>query len=251
MAPILLHHGLFGGEYRGIKFSPDCFKGIDRALAREGHAVFLSSVHPTAGIEVRARQLQKCIFSLRKKIDSQKIVLIAHSLGGLDARFMLARFDMDKHVEALITISTPHRGSPYADWCVKNIGQKLRGFDVMRRIGWDVEAVLDLTTERCAKFNEKIEDVPGVRYFSISTSRPMKELPAWAIPSWLIVYKAEGANDGLVSMASAKWAEHLGTWPVDHWHAINLRKSRAAIKAGDISPRYIRLLHQLLPAADA
>jgi triacylglycerol lipase len=115
----------------------------------------------------------------------------------------------------------------------------------MRRFNWDVEAVLDLTTERCARFNETIQNVPGVRYLSISTARPMKEMPAWAIPSWLIVQKTEGPNDGLVSVTSAKWAHHLGTWPIDHWHAVNRRLSRTAIKAGDISPRYLTLLQRI------
>ena len=246
MPPIILHHGFFSGEHRGVRFPAASFKGVDRALARLGHPVFVSCVHPTAGIETRARQLQKWILKLLPKLNSQRIILVAHSMGGLDARFMLARLDVAKYVDALITISTPHRGSPYADWCVEHIGKRLRAFDVMRRLDWDVEAVLDLTTERCARFNETIRDVPGVRYFSISTARPMRQLPAWAFPSWLIVHKAEGPNDGLVSVTSANWAEHLETWPVDHWHAVNQRRCRAAIKSGDISPRYLSVIQQIL-----
>jgi triacylglycerol lipase len=41
--------------------------------------------------------------------------LIAHSMGGLDSRFMLSPANLDHlaaHVASLTTISTPHHGSP-------------------------------------------------------------------------------------------------------------------------------------------
>ena len=243
--PIVLHHGLFGGEHRGTRLSPAGFKGVDRELAKLGCPVFLSCVHPTAGIETRARQLHKWILSLKPKIGPQKIILMAHSLGGLDARYLLAKLDGAEQVEALVTISTPHRGSPYADWCAENLGKKLRGFEIFRRFGWDTDAILDLTTDRCAQFNEKIPNVPGVRYFSISTSRPIRQMPAWSLHSWTLIHKAEGPNDGLVSVQSAKWGKHLETWPVDHWHAINHRMSLAARKDGDISPRYCQVVRDI------
>jgi triacylglycerol lipase len=243
--PIVLHHGLLGGEHRGMRLTPAGFKGVDLALAKLGCPVFLSSVHPTAGIETRARQLQKWILALVRKIGAQKIILMAHSLGGLDARYMLWRLDAAEHIDALVTISTPHRGSPYADWCTENLGKKLRGFEIFRRFGWDTEAIADLTTERCARFNEKIQNAPGVRYFSISTSRSIRQMPAWSLHSWTLVHRAEGANDGLVSVQSAKWGKHLETWPVDHWHAINHRMSLAARKDGDISPRYCQLVREI------
>jgi triacylglycerol lipase len=235
MLPIILHHGLFGAR----------FKKIDSALSAKGHPVFVSLVHPTAGIETRARQLQQWILSLVPQFAGKRAILIAHSMGGLDARFMLSRLDMAEHIDALVTLSTPHRGSPYADWCAEHVGQKLRGFELVRRFGLDVEGIRDLTTESCARFNEEIIDVSGVRYFSVSTTRRWRELPAFGIPSWYIVNLAEGENDGLVSIKSAKWANHLSTWDVDHWHAINQRYGLAAIKEGDISPKYVSLIEQV------
>ncbi len=163
MVPIILHHGLFGAG---------SFKGIDRAIGDLGHPVFVSTVHPTAGIEKRARQLQQWILSIGPQFAGQRAILMAHSMGGLDARFMLTHLGMAEHIDALVTISTPHRGSPYADWCAEHLGRKLRGFEVVRRFGLDVDGVLDVTTDRCARFNEQTRDVPGVRYFSVSASSP-------------------------------------------------------------------------------
>ena len=50
--------------------------------------------------------------------EKDRVVIIAHSMGGLDARYMISRLGMDDRVTALVTITTPHRGSPYADWCL-------------------------------------------------------------------------------------------------------------------------------------
>ena len=61
-----------------------------------------------------------------------------------------------------------------------------------------------------------------------------------------IVHGAEGENDGLVSITSAQWGQHLATWPADHWHTINHRMV-VEIKqpTGDITPYYLKILDQL------
>jgi triacylglycerol lipase len=158
---------------------------------------------------------------------------------------MLAKLGMASHVAAVATVSTPHRGSPYADWCAQHVGTKLRGFEVVRRLGLDVRGIRDLTTESCARFIEEIRDVPGVRYFSISTGRRWREIPAFGLPSWYVIHRVEGLNDGLVSVQSAKWAKHLASWNLDHWHAVNQRYGLVAIKEGDISSKYLDLIRKI------
>ena len=235
MTPIILHHGLFG---------TGSFRGIDRAIADAGHPVFVSTVHPTAGIERRARQLQQWILSIVPQFAGERAVLIAHSMGGLDARYLLSHLGMAEHVETLVTISTPHRGSPYADWCAQHIGRKLRGFEVVRRFGLDVDGVLDVTTDRCARFNEESPDVPGVRYFSVSASCPWRSCPPSASPRGLSSSALTATTTGW-SPSTARWATHLTTWRSDHWRQINQRYGLAAIKAGDISPEYLALIHSI------
>jgi len=170
-------------------------------------------------------------------------------MGGLDARFMLSHLDMRQHIDALVTISTPHRGSPYADWCSHNLGRRLRGFEIVRRFGLDADGIMDLTLDRCSQFNEKTPDIPGVRYFSVSAACPWREVPAFGLPAWYLINRLEGPNDGQVSVKSASWATHLTTWRADHWRSINQRYSLAAFRAGDISPEYLSLIRAVVPDA--
>src|SRR4051794_5058523 len=184
--PILLHHGLFGvGEIKLGPLSLKSFPGIDRAIIDRGHPLIVSRVHPAASVATRARQLKEV---LMKNLDgrprsSRKVIIIAHSMGGLDARYLITHLGMDDHVAALLTITTPHRGSPYADWCLRNIGKRLRGLQLARLLHLDITALPDLTTEGCAAFNESTPDHPGGKDFSIAASRPRDKIPPWALHS--------------------------------------------------------------------
>lgn len=247
--PVVLHHGLFGyAEMRVGPLRRAYFSRIDRAIADRGHPVILSQVHPTAAIATRARQLKRTILdrleSLGRRDD--RVIVVAHSMGGLDARYMISKLGMDDRVAALITITTPHRGSPYADWCVRNLGKRLGGLRLMNFLRLDVEGIIDLTTESCSRFNEDVIDAPDVRYFSVSAARPGKRLPTFALHSHGVIHAAEGDNDGLVSLKSSKWGGQLGVWEADHWQTINREfKVMPGERFGDVSPKYLDALEKI------
>jgi triacylglycerol lipase len=245
MIPVVLHHGLFGfGDFKLGPLKMSYFRGIDTAIAARGHPLIIPRVHPTGSIARRAQQLKE---TLLENGNGARVVIIAHSMGGLDARHMITHLGMADRVAALVTVSTPHRGSPYADWSLKHVANRIGLMQLMNSLKIDSGAWADLTTERCARFNEMTPDVAGVKYYSISASRPWTKVPPWAIHSWRVVYAAEGANDGLVSVASATWGEHLETWAADHWHTINKRfVVERTNKTGDIVPYYLRMLDQVL-----
>jgi triacylglycerol lipase len=201
------------------------FRGIDRAIAARGHPLIITRVHPSSSVANRARELKESIFRQLHILGNprEKVILIAHSMGGLDARYAVAKLGLAEHVAAIVTISCPHRGSPFADWVVKNLGHRLRGIQLVKFLGIDLRAINDVTTRRCAKFNERIPDVPGVKYFSISAAQPRSSIAPFALLSHRIISETEGDNDGLVSIKSSTWGEHLGTWSADHWQTINRR----------------------------
>jgi triacylglycerol lipase len=239
--PIVLHHGLFGrDEYRLGPLRRSYFHRIERAIAQEGHLVIATRVHPTAGVETRARQLKQQILDRLAiaGLTGQRVLLIAHSMGGLDARYMVTHLGMARHVAGVLTVATPHRGSPFADWVQTQLGQRVGLLPMLQKFGLDLGAIIDLTTRACARFNEQVPDHPDVKYASITCGRPLRQMPAFAFASHHVIESAEGENDGLVSRASAAWGDVIADWPVDHWQAIN-RHFAIRHPADDISPSYL------------
>src|SRR5436190_22715896 len=93
--PVVLHHGLFGYDSVGVgRFRWAYFQGIDKALARAGHPVLVTKVHPCGGVARRAAELKSAIESGLGSLNGNghnKIVIVGHSMGGLDARYMIHR----------------------------------------------------------------------------------------------------------------------------------------------------------------
>jgi len=247
---VVFHHGLFGhGELRFGKIVHTYFNGIDRAVAALGFPIIVSGVHPTASITTRARQLKETILQRTRDMNrpNDKVIIIGHSMGGLDARHMISRLGMEDRVSHLITVSTPHRGSPYADWCIKHLGLRLGALKFLTGLGLDLQGCIDVTCQSCERFNTVTPDAPDVEYFSVSAARPWNRVPPFALHSHKIIYDLEGDNDGLVSVKSAAWGTHLETWPADHWETINRRFRPAFLDdtVGDIKPYYVRLFDKL------
>jgi triacylglycerol lipase len=246
--PIILHHGLFG--FGQIKLGPvriSYFHKIDRAIENRDWPVMLAQVHPSAAIATRAASLAKqTLKQLDKVWKAPRCIIVAHSMGGLDARFMISKLGLADRVAALLTICTPHRGSSYADWAMKRVVNHLDRMKVMKMLRLDISAVADLTVERCAQFNIDVPDAPGVRYYSIACVPPVSRLPIYARHAHRIIFAAEGDNDSQVSLASARWGEFLGTWPVGHAQAINSNIARRrGTPAIDVAPLYIEALNRI------
>ncbi len=251
MVPIVLHHGFMGyDQLRLGKLRFSYFHKIDKAIGALGHRLIVSRVHPTASIQTRAQQLKQCILGALENAgpDVQPVVIVAHSLGGLDARYMISKLGMADHVSALLTVTSPHRGSGYADWVVKHLDDRFGLLRAMCLAGIDLGAARDLTTEQCNRFNEEVSDAPGVRYYSIQCARASEQMPIFAFHSHKIIRELEGDNDGLVSVRSSRWGISLGEWDSDHWQSIN-RQLTLRHHNADISPRYVKALQAVLGEA--
>jgi triacylglycerol lipase len=223
-APIVLIHGLMG--YDHIQIAPawrwDYFRGIVHALTQAGNRVLVPRLSRTSGIERRARQLKEF---LDQHAPGDAVHAIAHSMGGLDARYLITHLGMAHRVLSLTTIGTPHRGTPFADWGIKRFGPLVAPILNALRIPHD--AFRDLTTSACRAFNERTPDMPNVRYFSVAgrCEKSWLTLP-WLLP-YSMVQRAEGANDGVVSVSSASHGEWTEMWRGDHLNLINVPNHRA------------------------
>ena len=156
---------------------------------------------------------------LDREVPAGRVHLIGHSLGGLDARYLVSKLGMENRVATITTVGTPHRGTTFADWGMYRFSRWL--IPLLRRLAIPYDAFIDLMTENCLRFNEDVPDVPGVRYFAIAGQCERSWVaPAWRLPH-SIVGKAEGPNDGVVSVASASWGECTEVWDGDHLNLVN------------------------------
>lgn len=224
--PIVLAHGFLGfDELRlagnllpGVHY----WRGITYALRENGIKVITTSVPATGSIEERAEKLGKDIAA---KADGKSVNIIAHSMGGLDVRFMISRLKPDNvEVLSLTTIATPHRGSAFADFCFEEIGPDYlpHFYRFFESIGVGTGAFSQLTTKYMQEvFNQSTPDVPGVKYFSYGATFYPSIWSAFR-RSQRVVEGREGPNDGLVSVASSKWGTYKGTLvDVSHLDLIN------------------------------
>ena len=224
--PIVLAHGLLGFDELRLfgKLLPGVhyWRGITEALTSNGVEVILTHVPPAASIEERAAKLSE---DIEKKAGGKSVNIIAHSMGGLDARYMVSRLKPPNvKVQSLTTIASPHRGSAFADYCFEWIGPERLPtiYGALRTMRVETGAFTQLTRRYMEEdFNPKTPDRKDVAYFSYgATATP----PIWSAfrQSHRIVEGEEGPNDGLVSVASSQWGTYKGTLVgVTHLDLIN------------------------------
>ncbi|MBI3407492.1 MAG: hypothetical protein HY040_03940 [Planctomycetes bacterium] len=242
--PIVLVHGLLGFDrlkVAGLTVA-NYFPGIVESLQAAGNRVLIPTLSPTGGVADRARQL-KTFLDLESP--AEPVHLLAHSMGGLDARYMISKLGMADRVLTLTTLGTPHRGSAFADWGLERLERLVR--PVFDFLSIPSQAFYDLTTANCKKFNHEVPDVPGVRYFSVAARHDGSFMnPEWLLP-YNIVYQAEGPNDGVVSVASASYGERIEVWDGDHFTLVNWLNPFNLIRSRwrNPEPKYAPLLARL------
>jgi triacylglycerol lipase len=239
--PIVLVHGLLG--FDRVRLGPltllRYFPGIEDALTAAGHPVGVPNLSKTRGVAHRAQELRRFVLD---RFPNERVHIIAHSMGGLDSRYMISRLGMHDRVLSLTTVGTPHRGTAFADWGQRRLKRTLEPF--LNFCGISTDAFVDLTTEGCARFNELTPDAPNVRYFSVAGSCPREVVPLRWLWSADLIAGAEGPNDGAVSVRSATYGEGVEVWDADHMNLVNRPNPRAKTR-GHRPSDYLRLVSRV------
>jgi triacylglycerol lipase len=243
---IVLAHGLAGFSQIGVRRLriANYFRGIPEHLEARGCRVVSSEVPPLGSIARRAAVLAE---EIRAAARDDKVHVIAHSMGGLDARHAISRLGLEERVLTLVTLGTPHRGSPVADR-VHDFAVRTRLLTVLERAGAEVGALTDLRRDACAKWNERTPDAPSVRYLSIAGVKRREHMIYGLRFTHDVIAADEGDNDGLVSARSAAWGETLPRWDCDHVNLVGWTGPRTVAMgwARDVRPRFVRLLAHLV-----
>lgn len=218
-APIILAHGLFGFQRIGV--GPwtwlAYFKGIPRLLEQRGHRVYAPSVHPTGGISRRSQRLGQLIDA---RFPGQPVHLVAHSMGGLDARQLLTDDRWQEgRILSLITVGSPHLGSSLAEMAKRRLDPFYR---LLRTAGWDHQGVLDILPDRALKWHEATPRPDSIPCYSVA-GHPNEEQLSWPlILPHRSLERTEGPNDGLVSVKSALgFGTPLARPAIDHLQQMN------------------------------
>jgi triacylglycerol lipase len=110
--PVLLLYGLLSTR--------NSCRLLERRLRRDGYGVFSIDLGGLAGafnshsIDESAERVRDKVERLYARYPMGPLSIIGHSKGGLIGRYYVERLGGDARVRALITLGTPHHGTPLA-----------------------------------------------------------------------------------------------------------------------------------------
>jgi triacylglycerol lipase len=246
--PIVLHHGMAGGRSWILTYN-----GIREALEADGHIVVQTQVPPFDSVEVRGAALAKAIDDTLAATGATKVNLIAHAMGGLDARYVITTLGYGDRVVSLTTMSTPHRGAALADFALELSPGDLILNAIALVVGASVSdvgndphlrgALTAMAEANAPAFNARTPDDSRVYYqswsgvssvFGSASDRArvsavcegkldnilpntFDKMRIEFVPFASIVgHNGTQPSDGMVTVASAKWGNFLGCIPGDH-----------------------------------
>jgi triacylglycerol lipase len=165
------------------------------------------------------RRAKKLGEQILEAFPDEPVHLIGHSMGGLDARHLIADPAWKGRVLSLTTIATPHLGSGIADFAKLRVG---RIYTLLEKLGIEHRGFLDVTPGAAADFNRRTPLPDWLPVFSVAGAPPHEEV-CWPLRRLhAALEELEGPNDGLVSVRSATaYGQPLPNWPVDHLRQMN------------------------------
>ena len=260
--PLLLVHGVFFRDFEVLNY----WGRIPGELKKNGAVIYYGKHNSAAAVADSAKELEKRILDIVRETGCEKVNVIAHSKGGLEARMAASSLGMGNSIASITTIGTPHRGSKTIDKLLKAPDSlfNIASFAVDNWIGLigdtkpDFYAVCkDFSTEYAERFNRENPDVPGVYYQSYAgvMKTPLSDINLSTAN--VIVRLIEGDNDGLVSVESAKWGDSFTLLTgrtnrgVSHYDEIDFRRAPLTSKkygdgVADICDVYLSIINGLV-----
>src|ERR1044072_379635 len=158
--PVLLIHGLSGGSGSWARWT-----GKDGFLQKTGLPSYQIDLGLADTIEANAAEIIPKIEELKKTWKVDKITLIGHSKGGLDARLAA---ENNRSVSQVIMIGTPNGGTPLADLANEIINEIIKDIPFAEIAKWWAPGVEQLSVKNVTEFNKAHKANPQVNYVSIA-----------------------------------------------------------------------------------
>lgn len=252
--PLVLVHGTGFRDHKRLNY----WGRIPAALEREGAQVFYCHQDAWGTVEDNAEAVARRVCEVLTETGAEKVNLVAHSKGGLEARWALSELGLADKVASLTTLSTPHKGSEtmerlsrLPDWCFRVIGVLVNGW--YRLLGDRhpnfYHASRQFTTTWCQKLTSTAQGVPGVYCQSYAAAMKRSLSDVFLCVPHFVIKRVEGENDGMVTVSSARWCAFQGVLRgagrrgISHADVVDLR--RRDVDGFDVRAFYIGLVERL------
>lgn len=259
--PIFLVHGTGFRDRKLLNY----WGRIPAALQKHGTTLYYGHQDSWGSIEYNADVLKDNLNKVLAEANCEKVNIIAHSKGGVEARYMISSLGMADKVASLTTIASTHHGSKTIDLFLKLPSwlYKAAAFftNLFFRILGDKNpdfytASKQFSTTHMKAFNDQNPDDPRVYYQSYAAV--MKNPFSDIFMFWLnlVVGLIEGENDGLVTPASATWTNFKGVLRgttrrgISHADEVDARRMNFTKKTSkngisDIRNFYVKVVSEL------
>src|SRR5689334_4708434 len=185
------------------------FKLIKTHLESHGFQVFHPNEDFAGPVDLRAEQLRARVNEALASTGAEKVNIIAHSMGGLDARHMIVDKGMADKVATLVTIGTPHLGTILADHVIDNGGFFLQAG--LRQVV-NLDGFNDLRITRCDEFNRRAEHQEATNDVQYRTFAGAEDGSLVFFPlthAWDFIRHPADQKAGLVPVRSQAGAKEL------------------------------------------
>ncbi|MGP4069135.1 esterase/lipase family protein [Halobacillus sp. B29] len=206
--PILFIHGF-------NRSSNTWYEGNDMyATAYEnGYETAFIDVYPDRSMWENGALLAQKIKEIYQHF-GEKIVVVAHSKGGLDTQVALVHYGADPYIERMITLATPYYGSQLADLAYSRWASWLANI-----LGSKNEATYSLQTGYMSHFRSETDSQPNAYQTPFYTLAGTKWGRFGSSLYWGGLYlRAYGSNDGAVTVKSSRieYATEIQAGEWDH-----------------------------------
>ncbi len=254
--PILLLHGVFFRDFRYFNY----WGRIPGELKKNGATIYYGNQQSAESVVISGKTIANKIKEICEKEGCEKVNIIAHSKGGLDARWAISKEGMADYVASLTTINTPHRGCLFAEYLLSKIPAKRQNQiasiynEILTKLGDTnpdfLTSVNDLTVESMKKFNQEVLDSPKVYYQSVGSKMNRRHGGKFPLKySYKLVKQYDGNNDGLVGQDSCPWGQKFQFLTTKHGRGIShgdmIDLYKENLKEFDVREFYVQLVKGL------
>lgn len=261
--PLLLVHGMGFRDHKLLNY----WGRIPSRLEAHGAQVFYGWQDSVGSTEQNAKTVLKNLDRALELSGAEKVNIIAHSKGGLEARLIAGKMGQAHKIASISTINTPHNGSLTVDALMKlpHLLVRFAGACTslwMRILGDrtpDAYACFnEFTTAHAERFNTENPVPQDVLCQSFAFKMKSAASDLTMLIPYLVVKHFDGESDGLLNVRAVKWADFRGVYTssgrrgISHPDQVDIRRMRFTRKPpqndheiSDICDFYLRLVSEL------